>query len=130
MDALTVEIVTPEASIFSGRAKEVLLPAWEGELGVLPDHDALLTLVKAGRAVVYTTEGTRHWIIGRGFADLGQDHVTLLTDRAVPIEQVDKAEATKLLAEAHETMNTDQIQTEAYKQAQLRAEWAQALLDA
>lgn len=129
MDALTVDIVTPEASIFSGSAKEVILPAWEGELGVLPDHDALLTLVKAGRAIVHTAEGTHHWIVGRGFADLGQDHVTLLTDRAVPVDQVDKEEAAKILAEANEAMNTDQIQSEAYKAALVRAEWAHALLE-
>ena len=131
MDALTVEIVTPERSIFSGSAKEIILPAWDGELGVYPDHDALLTLLKAGRAIVTTSEGTYRWIVGRGFADVGGDHVTLLTDQAVPLDNVDRTAAATMLAEANASMsNNAEIGTERYKQAQIKAEWAQALLDA
>lgn len=131
MNAITVEIVTPEKSVFSGSAKEIILPAWDGELGVYPDHDALLTLLKAGRTIVTTPEGTHRWIIGRGFADVGGDHVTLLTDQAVLVDAVDKAAAATMLAEANASMsNTAEIGTERYKQAQIKAEWAQALLDA
>ena len=129
-NVMTVEIVTPVASAFSGEAKEVVLPAWEGQLGVLPDHDALLTLLKAGKAVVYTDAGVKVWIIGRGFADIGGDHVTLLTDQAVPLADVDKAAALAELGEAQEELTSESVGSEAHKAAQIRAEWAQALLDA
>ncbi len=128
--ALTVEIVTPEAAVFSGTASEVLLPAWEGQLGVLPDHDALLSLLKSGLCEVVEGGSRKQWVIGRGFADIGGEHVTLLTDRAVPLDQVDKAAAATELAEANADIDTHPIGSEAQKAAVIRAEWAQALIDA
>lgn len=128
--ALSVEIVTPEASVFSGTANEVLLPAWEGQLGVLPDHDALLSLLKSGLCEVVEGGSKKQWVIGRGFADIGGEHVTLLTDRAVPLDQVDKSEAASELAEAKADIEKHPIGSEAQKAAVVRAEWAQALIDA
>lgn len=130
MDALHVEIVTPEKSVYSGSASEVLIPAWEGQLGVLPDHDALLSLLKCGLAVVSTADGVKTWVIGRGFADIGGDHVTVLTDRAEPIDSIDKDAAKQLLADAHKEMETGALGGEAHRQAMIRAEWAQAVIDA
>ena len=127
---LSVEIVTPEASVFSGSALEVVLPAWDGQLGVLPDHDALLSLLRAGPCEVRDDTGSKLWIIGRGFADIGGDHVTLLTDQAIPVDQVDKASAQADLAAATADAESHPLGSEAQKAAAIRAEWAQALIDA
>ncbi|MEZ4319361.1 MAG: ATP synthase F1 subunit epsilon [Myxococcota bacterium] len=127
---LRVEIVTPESSIFSGAAQEVVLPAWEGQMGVLPDHDALLSLLKSGLCEVIAGGTSRKWVIGRGFADIGTDHVTLLTDRAVPVDQLDKAGASAELAKATAEIDQHPLGSEAQKAAVVRAEWAQAILDA
>lgn len=128
--ALKVDIVTPERSVFSGPASEIVLPAWEGQLGVLPDHDALLSLLRAGTCVVNVQgEGTQRWVIGRGFADIGGDHVTLLTDQAVPVDAIDRGAAQTLLAEALRDVDAH-AGTELGKAAEIRAEWARALIDA
>lgn len=127
---LHVDIVTPEAKVFSGPAREVLVPAWEGQLGVFPDHDALLSLLKAGVCEVTTAEGTKKWIIGRGFADIGGDHVTLLTDQAVPVSEIDKAAAQTALADAEKELAELGPSSEKGKLVAQRIEWAQALLDA
>ena len=127
---LTVEIVTPEAAIFSGPAREVILPAWEGQMGVLPDHDTLLSLLKSGTCEVFTEGGSQRWVIGRGFADLGGSHVTLLTDRAVPIDQIDKSGAAAEFAQATAEIDQHPIGSEAQKAAIIRAEWCQAIIDA
>lgn len=128
--ALTVDIVTPERSVFSGAASEVLLPAWEGQLGVLPDHDALLSLLRCGPCEVKVQGATHRWVIGRGFADVGGDHVTLLTDQAVAVEAIDKSAAQQDLANALRDAESHPVGTEAHKQAVGRVEWAQALVDA
>ena len=130
MNALQVEIVTPEKSVFSGQAVEVLLPAWEGQLGVLPEHDALLSLLKCGVAEVRDASGTRRWVIGRGFADMGGDHVTVLTDQAEAVDSIDKAAAQALLDEVQAELDSGELTAEGRKQAQVRAEWANALLEA
>lgn len=128
--ALQVEIVTPERAVFSGTANEIVLPAWEGELGVLPDHDALLSLLRAGVCTVSTGGATRRWVIGRGFADIGGERVTLLTDQAVPVEEIDRPGAEAMLAAALTEIDAQPPGTEAQKQAVARAEWARALLGA
>ena len=81
-DSLQLDIVTPQASVYSGPASEVVLPAWEGQLGVYPHHDALLALLRAGRCAVTTAAGVQTYVIGRGFAGIGPDRteITLVAD--------------------------------------------------
>ena len=130
MGALQVEIVTPQKSVYSGSADEVIVPGWEGQLGVLPQHDALLALLKCGVATVRNGSESLSWVVAHGFADIGGTHVTLLTDQCVAVPDVDKAEAKKHLEAVQAEMASDSIGEEALRQARSRAEWVQALVDA
>ncbi|MEO0601009.1 MAG: ATP synthase F1 subunit epsilon [Myxococcota bacterium] len=125
---LQVDIVTPEASAFSGEASEVILPAWEGQLGVYPGHDSLLSLIRAGRCVVTTSQGVHRYVVGRGFAEIGPDHVTILTDRFEKLEAVDKAKAQKELDEAEKELLECDASSERWNQAQIALEHARARL--
>ncbi|MEN0067350.1 MAG: ATP synthase F1 subunit epsilon [Myxococcota bacterium] len=125
---LQVDIVTPEASAFSGEASEVLLPAWEGQLGVYPGHDTLLSLIRAGRCEVTTADGVTKYVVGRGFADIGPDHVTILTDRFEKLEAVDKAEAQADLDAAEKELLESDASSERWNQAQIALEHARARL--
>ncbi len=129
-DTLQIEIVTPQAAVFSGEASEVLLPAWDGQMGVYPMHDTLLALLRAGSLVVTTASGTLSWVVGRGFADIGPDRVTLLTDSCTATDHLDKADAQKRLTEAQQAIATKAVGSAAHAQAQIAAEQAQAVLDA
>lgn len=127
---LHVEIVTPMRNAFSGEAMQVILPAWDGEEGVLPDHDDKLTLLRGGVCILITAEGEKKFAIGRGFAEMGDDHVTLLTDSCVAAGSIDKAEAKANLAEIEGKLaKVDWVSEEANG---LRAaiEVAQARIDA
>ncbi|MEZ4236652.1 MAG: ATP synthase F1 subunit epsilon [Myxococcota bacterium] len=128
--ALEVDIVTPERSVFRGAAAQVQLPAWEGEMGVLPDHDPLLALLRAGLCVVSTAQGATRYVIGRGFAEIGGDRVTILTDHCEPAEKVDKASAQTELAAAEAEMAQHDAWSERYRQARIAYELARARLDA
>ena len=127
---LHVEIVTPEKSAYSGPAREILVPGWEGEFGVLPNHEAFLALLKAGVAAVSTPDGTKRFLVGRGFAEVGSEHVTLLTDSAVLVQDLDKAKLQEEYNAAVQAFESAVPMTEAYNQAMLRVEYAQAGLDA
>jgi F-type H+-transporting ATPase subunit epsilon len=127
---LQVDLVTPERSVFSGPATEVVLPAWEGEMGVYPDHDALLTLLRAGSCVIASEQGRLQYVLGRGFAEIGPDRVTMLTDSCEPAADVDHARAAQDLATAEAALATADPATEHFRQAQIAAEHARARLDA
>ncbi|HHO50968.1 MAG TPA: ATP synthase F1 subunit epsilon [Deltaproteobacteria bacterium] len=127
---LQVEIVTPEARAFSGPASEVLLPAWEGEMGIYPQHDAVLTLLRAGRCVVTDADGVHQWVVGRGFAEVGPDRVTILTDSCEISSGIDKAQAASDAAAAEQVLATADVSSERWRQAKIAAEHAHARMQA
>lgn len=127
---LHVTIVTPERKVFDAAATEVSLPAWEGELGVFPDHDQLLTLLRSGRCTVVGTDGPATFVVGRGFAEITADRVTVLTASCVTNSEVDRAKAASAVSQAEEALAAAEWGTEAHKQAQIALEHARALAEA
>ncbi len=90
---LQLDIVTPERGAFSGRVNHVILPAWDGQMGCYPNHTLGLVLLRGGVVTVSGANGDVRWVVGRGFAEIGADRVTMLTDLAEPHGQADAATA-------------------------------------
>ena len=88
--SLTLEIVTPEARVYSDTIDSVVIPTVEGEVGILPGHIALLTQVADGELRV--TKGSEtHWLaVGGGFAEVSDDHVRVLAERAITEDKIDE----------------------------------------
>lgn len=97
--SLTVDIVTPERSVYSGPATEVLVPGWDGQFDVLPEHTQYLSLLRGGVLDVAAPDGRKRFVIGRGFVEAGPERVTVLTDACTPVEAVDVEAARSELAE-------------------------------
>jgi F-type H+-transporting ATPase subunit epsilon len=92
-DRLKLELATPTRLVVSGEADEVVVPGSEGAFGVLPGHAPLLSLVGTGE-VMYRTGRTEHYLaVSGGFAEVGPDHVTILTETAERPEEIDPARA-------------------------------------
>ena len=80
---LTLEIVTPEAKVYSDTIDSVVVPTVEGEIGVLPGHIPLLTQVEHGELRV-TKGSTTQWLaVGGGFAQIDGDRVRVLAEHAI-----------------------------------------------
>jgi F-type H+-transporting ATPase subunit epsilon len=90
---LKLDIVTPEAVTFSGDVEMVTLPASEGEMGVYPQHVPLMTQLVPGELVVRQQGHDIYMAVGDGFVEVTGDHVAVLTDMAVPADQIDEARA-------------------------------------
>jgi F-type H+-transporting ATPase subunit epsilon len=88
---LTLNIVTPEGTIFSGDVQMVTLPAVGGQIGVLPHHMPLMTQVVPGEITVRRSGGDMFLAVGGGLVDIGGDHVTIVTDLAVEVDRIDEA---------------------------------------
>ncbi len=92
-DRLRLELATPTRLVVSGEADEVVVPGVEGAFGVLPGHAPLLSLVGTGE-VTYRTGREEHYLaVSGGFAEVGPDHVTILTESAERPEEIDPARA-------------------------------------
>jgi F-type H+-transporting ATPase subunit epsilon len=89
MAGLHFEFVSPEAVLFSGDVDQVDLPGSEGDLGVLPGHAPMVTLLRPG-IVTIMREGQREPIVVvGGFAEMGPGGLTVLADRAGTREDFD-----------------------------------------
>ena len=99
---LNLRVLTPEGAVLEGEVFEVTLPGSEGELGILPSHATLLTRIVPGPLAYRAPEGQGAIALGRGVAEVIDDRVTVLVDRAVAEEEIDATavEARKLQLEA------------------------------
>ncbi len=87
---LTLEIVTPEAKVYSDTIDAVVVPTVEGEIGVLPGHIPLLTQVAHGELRVTKGNVTQWLAVGGGFAQIDGDRVRVLAEHAITEEKIDE----------------------------------------
>ena len=90
-DTLRLEIVTPQGTVFSEDVHMVTLPGIEGELGVYPHHVRLITQIVPGEIIVTKDGQDRFLAVGEGLVEITGDRVAIVTDMAIPAEQVDEA---------------------------------------
>jgi F-type H+-transporting ATPase subunit epsilon len=99
-ETLKLEIVTPEATVFSEDVNLVTLPGVEGQFGVYPRHVRLITQVVPGEIIVLKDGQERLLAVGEGLVEIDGDHVAIVTDMAVPADKVDEAKAEEARARA------------------------------
>jgi F-type H+-transporting ATPase subunit epsilon len=92
-NTLKLEIVTPDAKVFSEDVEMVTLPGVEGELGVYPQHVPLLTQIVPGEIVARKGGQDFFLAIGEGFVEVTGDRVSVLADMAIKAENIDEAKA-------------------------------------
>jgi|SRR5208282_1339979 len=114
-DTLQLQIVTPDSQAFSDQVEMVTLPGAEGEMGVYPNHVPLMTQLVPGEIIVRKDGQETYLAVGEGFVEITGDHVAVLTDMAIPADQIDeaKAEEARRRAEARlgEHLNDEETAT-------------------
>jgi F-type H+-transporting ATPase subunit epsilon len=115
--SLTLEIVTPDASLVMERVDQVLIPGSEGYFGVLPGHTPLLATLAIGELWYRKGDTRYHLSIAGGFAEVLPDRVTILAEIAERAEDIDvaraqraKQRAEEILARSAETVEVEQAQ--------------------
>jgi len=90
-DTLRLQIVTPEAVVYSEDVDMVTLPGVEGELGILPLHVSLMTQMVPGEIVVRRGGHDDFLAVGGGLVEVTGTRVSILTDMAVAADKIDEA---------------------------------------
>jgi F-type H+-transporting ATPase subunit epsilon len=101
---LTLEIVTPEARVYSDVIETVVIPTVEGEIGILPGHIPLLTQVQAGELRVSKNGRTEYLAVGNGFAEIDGDKVSVLAESAIDEAKIDEDAVEKAQTRAEEAL--------------------------
>ena len=86
---LKLEIVTPEATVYSEDVDMVTLPAVEGQIGILPHHVRLMTQMVPGEMIVRKDGKVNFLAVGGGLVDVTGERVSILTDLAVAADSID-----------------------------------------
>lgn len=79
---MKVSVISPEKTIFDGEADSVVVPAWDGSLGVMRGHAPMLALLGEGEMRVTTGGSEQKFQISGGFMQVVDDVVTVLSERA------------------------------------------------
>jgi len=90
---LKLEIVTPEAKVFSADVEIVTLTGVEGEMGIYPQHMPVMTQIAAGEITARKDGQNIYLAVGDGFAQITGEKVSVLTDMAVKADDIDEAKA-------------------------------------
>ena len=99
---MRLEIVTAERVLFQGDVDAVVAPGIDGEIGILPKHAALMTVLQAGELRYRTAEGEQQFAVTGGFVDVRADRVSVLADAAEHVDEIDAARAEEAVARARQ----------------------------
>ena len=93
VNTLRLEIVTPDAVVYSEDVEMVTLQGVEGQMGVYPQHTRLMTQLMPGEMIVRRNGNEDFLAVGEGLVEITNDRVSILTDMAVRAENIDEAKA-------------------------------------
>jgi F-type H+-transporting ATPase subunit epsilon len=129
-NAVQFELVSPEKLLLSEEVEMVVVPGVEGDFGVLRGHTPVISTVRPG--VIHIFEGgavkTRIFVAG-GFAEVTGERCTILTEEAVPLEEIDREQVEKDLHTAKEDIAEANDNPTEHALAEQRAETARAKLN-
>jgi F-type H+-transporting ATPase subunit epsilon len=129
---IDLEIVSPERLLLSRPVDMVVMPAAEGDMGVLPGHSPMMVMLRGGTIALH--EGgqvTGRLYVAGGFAEVTPERCTVLATEAVPVAELSRAEAERRLAAAEEQYRAaDKMDVPALDAAMDRIQSARAMLAA
>jgi len=127
-----LEIVSPEKLLLSRAVEMVVIPASEGDIGVLPNHSPMIVLLRGGTISIY--EGgkvTDRLYVSGGFAEITPERCTVLADEAVPTSELSRGEGERRLGEAEAAYAAaDKMNVPALDAAMDKMQSARAMIEA
>ena len=105
-----IEIVNPEKSFLSKEdVTEVVVPAFEGEMGILKDHISIISFLKPGIIKIFSNSGEENYYVEDGIVEFKNNNLSVLTSSILSIKDMDKDKVSKLLAQAEEQSKNSEI---------------------
>jgi len=112
MATLKLEILTPTEKVYEGDVDMVQLPGIEGDMGVLPAHEPLITELVPGELRIISKGHTEILAIGEGFAEITGTTVGVLTEGAVNEKDIDEQAAEAAVKRAEELLKSSTLEGE------------------
>ena len=107
-EQFTVEIISPDEQFLKTEAREVSLPAFEGEIGILKDHIPLITFLRPGLIKIFS-ETEQIYFVEDGTVEFVNNNLLILTSTARPMSSIDKKSLEDLINDAKKKINDSEI---------------------
>ena len=105
-----VEIVNPEQSfLFKEDVTEIVVPAFEGEMGILKDHIPIISFLKPGLIKIFSKSGEENYYIEDGIVEFKNNSLSVLTGSILNIKDLNKDKVNELLKQAEENSKNSEI---------------------
>ena len=108
-----LEIVTPEAVVYSEDVDMVTLPCVEGQLGILPHHIRLMTQMVPGEMIIRKAGQVEFMAVGEGLVEVTSSSVSIVTNMAIAADKIDKAAVEearqRALARLQEKVSSEEV---------------------
>ena len=107
-EKFTIEIITPNSSIVKTQAREVIIPSYEGERGILKDHISLITFLRPGLIKVID-ESEKKYFVEEGTVEFSDNNLLILTSRVKSLDSLEKNYIDEIIKVSQEKINKDEV---------------------
>ena len=106
----SVEIVNPERSFLSKNdVTEVVVPAFEGEIGILKDHISIISFLKPGIIKIFSKSGEESFYVNDGIIEFKDNNLSILTSLILNLKDIEKEKISEIQKSAEEELNKSDI---------------------
>ena len=102
-EKFTIEIISPDNTILKTKASEVIIPSFEGQMGILKDHIPLITFLRPG-FILIKNQDEKKYFVEEGTVEFSNNNLLILTSTARDLENFDKNSINNLIKNAEEKM--------------------------
>ena len=109
-DEFKIEVVNPEKSFLSKEdVTEVVIPAFEGEMGILKDHISIISFLKPGIIKIFSKSSQENYYVEDGIVEFKDNNLSVLTSSIFNTKDIDKTKIQDLLKKAEEESSKPEI---------------------
>ena len=112
-DKVTVQIISPDQTVLKQETNEVIIPSFEGQMGILKNHIPLITFLRPG-IITIKAEGEKKYYVEEGTVEFSNNNLLILTSTARDIAHLDKSKINELLQKAEANLNTQSTDKDRY----------------
>lgn len=109
-DSFNLEIVNPEKLFLSlDNVSEVVVPAFEGDMGILKDHISIISFLKPGIIKVFAGNEVKELYVEDGIIEFSENSLSILTSRIIDIKEIKKDDLSSMINEANEALKDENL---------------------
>ena len=112
-DSFTVEIISPDRTILKQTTNEVIIPSFEGQMGILNDHIPLITFLRPG-IITIKAQSEKKFYVEEGTVEFSNNNLLILTSNVRDLANFDKSEINEMFQMAEANLNTDTTDKDRY----------------